>query len=139
LQAAEVNSSPAKSTVKNTKTVPTPPTAPAEAPKEAVLELPISFKLDKNEVDRVIAVVSREVITAKDLKDRTDLVVKQLNEAKRPLPPSDILVRQVLEKLIEESVIYQEASYSNFKISDIEYEAIYNKCAETKKYVRERI
>ena len=120
--AAELVKPVAKTTNKNVKAEPAPQVvqAPIEKPSS------INLSLDKNEVDRVIATVNREVVTAKDLKDRVELVKKQLNETKRPLPSEDILIRTVLDKLIEESVIFQEASYVNFKISDIEFDSIFN-------------
>ncbi len=120
--AAELVKPVAKTTNKNVKAEPAPQVvqAPIEKPSS------INLSLDKNEVDRVIATVNREVVTAKDLKDRVELVKKQLNDTKRPLPSEDILIRTVLDKLIEESVIFQEASYVNFKISDIEFDSIFN-------------
>ncbi|SMC37738.1 peptidylprolyl isomerase [Polynucleobacter kasalickyi] len=120
--AAEVTKPASKPSAKNVKPVP-PPEAP-EAPPERTSSMNLS--IDKNEIDRVLATVNREVITLKDLKDRIELVKKQINEAKRPLPPEDVLIQTVFDKLIEESVIYQEATYANFKISDLEYDAILN-------------
>ena len=120
--AAEPSKPALKSTNKNVKAEPVPQIVQAPVEKASSINL----SLDKNEVDRVIATVNREVITAKDLKDRIELVRKQLNENKRPLPSDDVLIRSVLDKLIEESVIFQEASYVNFRISDIEFDSIFN-------------
>jgi len=120
--AAEPVKPALKSTNKNVKADPAPQIVQAPVEKASSINL----SLDKNEVDRVIATVNREVITAKDLKDRIELVKKQLNENKRPLPSDDVLIRSVLDKLIEESVIFQEASYVNFRISDIEFDSIFN-------------
>jgi peptidyl-prolyl cis-trans isomerase SurA len=120
--AAELGKPAIKSTNKIVKANPAPPSIPVPVEKESSMYL----SLDKNEIDRVVATVNREVITLKDLKDRVELVKKQLNESKRPLPSEDLLVRTVLDKLIEESVIFQEASYVNFKISDIEFNSIFN-------------
>ena len=120
--AAEPSKPALKSTNKNVKADPAPQIVQAPVEKASSINL----SLDKNEVDRVIATVNREVITAKDLKDRIELVKKQLNENKRPLPSDDVLIRSVLDKLIEESVIFQEASYVNFRISDIEFDSIFN-------------
>ena len=92
-----------------------------------------NLAIAKNEIDRVIAIVNREVITSKDLRDRSELIKKQIIEAQRPLPTEDELIRQVLEKLIEESIIFQEASYSNFKISELEFESIVNNVISQRK------
>lgn len=120
--AAEPGKPALKSTNKNVKAEPAPQIVQAPVEKASSINL----SLDKNEVDRVIATVNREVITVKDLKDRIELVKKQLSENKRPLPSEDVLIRSVLDKLVEESVIFQEASYVNFKISDIEFDSIFN-------------
>ncbi len=120
--AAELGKPATKSTNKNVKADPVAQIVQAPVEKASSINL----SLDKNEVDRVIAIVNREVITTKDLKDRVELVKKQLNESKRQLPSEDLLIRTVLDKLIEESVIFQEASYVNFKISDIEFNSIFN-------------
>ena len=122
--AAEVTKPTVKATTKNAKATPTPaPEIPPTAPQRTSS---IDLSFDKNEIDRVLATVNREVITVKDLKDRVELVKKQLNDAKRALPSEDVLIRTVFDKLIEESVIFQEASYVNFKISDIEFDSIFN-------------
>ncbi len=120
--AAELGKPAIKSTNKNVKADPVVQIVQAPVEKASSINL----SLDKNEIDRVIAIVNREVITTKDLKDRVELVKKQLNESKRELPSEDLLIRTVLDKLIEESVIFQEASYVNFKISDIEFNSIFN-------------
>lgn len=91
-----------------------------------------NIALTSNEIDRIIAVVNREVITVKDLKERTILVKKQLLEAKRPLPTDDILIKQVLERLIEESVIFQEANLVNFKVNELEIDSILGNIASQK-------
>jgi len=121
-RAAEPAKAPPKSSNKNVKAITAPKIIQAPVEKESTID----FRLDKNEVDRIIVSVNREVITAKDLKDRIELVRKQLIEANRTIPADDILIRSVLDKLIEESAIFQEASYVNFKISDIEFDSIFN-------------
>ena len=127
--AADVVKPAIKPSAKNAKVAPVPETPPVPAERTSSINL----SLDKNEIDRVLATVNREVITVKDLKDRVELVKKQLIEAKRDLPSEDVLIRTVFDKLIEESVIFQEASYANFKISDIEFDSIFNNVLSQRK------
>ena len=51
-------------------------------------------------VDRVIAVVNQEAITARELDSRVTIVQKQLRDQGRPPPSQDALMRQVLEQMI---------------------------------------
>jgi peptidyl-prolyl cis-trans isomerase SurA len=51
-------------------------------------------------IDRVVAVVNQEAITERELRNRVDLVERQLREQRRPAPPIDALTRQVLEQMI---------------------------------------
>ena len=51
-------------------------------------------------IDRVIAVVNQEAITAGELENRVAIVQQQLREQGRPPPLQDALMRQVLEQMI---------------------------------------
>jgi peptidyl-prolyl cis-trans isomerase SurA len=51
-------------------------------------------------IDRVIAVVNQEAITAHELQSRVAIVEKQLQEQRRAAPEKDVLMRQVLEQMI---------------------------------------
>ena len=51
-------------------------------------------------IDRVIAVVNQEAITAGELENRVAIVQQQLREQGRPPPLQDVLMRQVLEQMI---------------------------------------
>lgn len=51
-------------------------------------------------IDRVIAVVNQEAITAHELQSRVAIVEKQLQEQRRAAPPQDVLTREVLEQMI---------------------------------------
>jgi peptidyl-prolyl cis-trans isomerase SurA len=51
-------------------------------------------------IDRVIAVVNQEAITARELDSRVSIVQKQLREQGRPPQSQDALMRQVLEQMI---------------------------------------
>ena len=51
-------------------------------------------------IDRVIAVVNQEAITASELHGRVVIVENQLRDQRRTPPPQDVLTRQVLEQMI---------------------------------------
>lgn len=81
-------------------------------------------KTRTSDIDRVIAVVNREVITEQELKTRIAIVNRQFVEAKRPLPSPDALLKEVFEVLIDESIIFQEATNAGFKVSNQEIESL---------------
>jgi peptidyl-prolyl cis-trans isomerase SurA len=51
-------------------------------------------------IDRVIAIVNQEAITAHELESRVAILQQQLREQGRVPPPQDVLMRQVLEQMI---------------------------------------
>ena len=69
-------------------------------------------------IDRIVAVVDESVITARELSNRIKLVKTDFRQSKRRLPSDDVLNRQVLEALINDSLLLQEASRRGIKITD---------------------
>jgi peptidyl-prolyl cis-trans isomerase SurA len=69
-------------------------------------------------LDRVVAVVNDEAITQFDIDDSRTKTIRQLNEAKVPVPPKDVLDKQVLERLINERALMQFAKESGIKVDD---------------------
>jgi len=69
-------------------------------------------------VDRIVAVVNDEVITQNDLNERVNLVVKQLQRGGSQVPPSDVLNRQILERMINDMVQVQLAKENGIKVDD---------------------
>jgi len=73
-------------------------------------------------VDRIVAVVNDEVITANDLNERVSLVVKQLQRQGGQLPSADVLQRQILERMINDLVQVQMAKENGIKVDDLTLE-----------------
>ena len=69
-------------------------------------------------VDRIVAVVNDEVITQNDLNERVNLVIRQLQRQGGQIPPSDQLSRQILERMINDSVQIQLAKENGIKVDD---------------------
>jgi peptidyl-prolyl cis-trans isomerase SurA len=69
-------------------------------------------------LDRVVAVVNDEAITQYDINDSRAKTIRQLNESKVPVPPKDVLDKQVLERLINERALMQFAKESGIKVDD---------------------
>ena len=73
---------------------------------------------ERLEADSIVAVVADEVITAYELRNRLASALKQLQKQGTPLPPQDVLERQMLERLIMDRVQLQYAKESGLKIDD---------------------
>ncbi|MCL4184271.1 MAG: peptidylprolyl isomerase [Burkholderiaceae bacterium] len=69
-------------------------------------------------VDRVVAVVNSEAITAGELALRTEVAKRQLREQNIALPPSDVLEKQVLERMILDRAQLQAARELGIRIDD---------------------
>lgn len=74
------------------------------------------------EVDRIVAVVNSDVITRTELRQRVEQVTRQLTRQGTPLPPADVLERQVLERQIIERLQLQLASETSLRVDDVALE-----------------
>ncbi|WP_075149684.1 peptidylprolyl isomerase [Thauera chlorobenzoica] len=85
------------------------------------------------EVDRIIAVVNNEVITALQLRDRVAQAERQLRRQGVELPPMEVLERQLLERLIVERAQIQRAEESALRIDDAALERAIERIASSNK------
>ncbi|MEQ8857221.1 MAG: peptidylprolyl isomerase [Pseudomonadales bacterium] len=70
------------------------------------------------ELDGIVAVVNDDVVLASELLSRLDTVKKQIAESNVQAPPQDVLVSQIMERLILESLQLQEASRRGVQVDD---------------------
>ncbi|MCX7150012.1 MAG: peptidylprolyl isomerase [Rhodocyclales bacterium] len=87
-------------------------------------------RLQSVEVDRIIAVVNDEAVTAFELRARLATVERQLRGQNVQLPPRDVLERQLLERMITDRVQLQFAKETGLRISDIELDAAIRRIAD---------
>lgn len=71
------------------------------------------------ELDRIVAIVNDDVITQQELKRETEAIAHQQQLQKLPLPPPDILVQKVLERLILTRLQQQLATSSGIHVDDV--------------------
>ncbi|MCP4331852.1 MAG: molecular chaperone SurA [Gammaproteobacteria bacterium] len=69
-------------------------------------------------LDRIVAIVDESVITERDLNNRIQLVKLDFAKSGRRLPNEAVIKRQVLEALIADSLLMQEANRRGIKITD---------------------
>src|ERR1035437_5938183 len=84
-------------------------------------------------VDRIVAVVNREVITAGEIAQRTKTVTQQLRQQKTPLPPEDVLQKQVLERMITDRLQLQLAKETALRVDDLQLDRTVSRVAESNK------
>jgi peptidyl-prolyl cis-trans isomerase SurA len=81
-------------------------------------------------LDRVVAVVNEEVITLNELNLRTRVAEGQLRRQNIPLPPPEVLRRQVLERMIVDRAQVQLARETGVRVDDQTVNAAIARIAE---------
>ncbi len=102
-----------------------PPATSAPAPEPAK-----SARSGSASLDRIVAVVNDEVITARELDLRTKVAEAQLRRQNIQLPPSDVLQRQVLERIILDRAQVQLARETGVRVDDATVNATVARIAE---------
>lgn len=67
-------------------------------------------------IDHIVAVVNEDVITRHDLDKRYARAVQQLESRKTPLPPHDVLEKQILERMINDRIQLQFAAQTGIRV-----------------------
>jgi len=81
-------------------------------------------------LDRVVAIVNNEAITHRELDTAVRNVTAQLQRQNTPLPPSDVLEKQVLEHLIFNRIELQEAKETGLTVDDAAVEKAITRIAD---------
>src|SRR5437879_12686891 len=84
-------------------------------------------------IDRIVAVVNKEVITQYELTERMNRVHKELQRRGTSLPARSEIERQVLEHLIIEKVQLQYARETGVRGEDLELDRTVGRVAEANK------
>lgn len=102
--------------------------APAAGPAAAPGARPAARAVT---VDRIIAVVNDEVITANELRQRVAIADAQLRKQKIQPPPANVLERQVLERMIVDRAAMQLAQETGVRVDDGTVNAAMARVAES--------
>ena len=81
-------------------------------------------------MDRIIAVVDQSVITERELLERTETVKAQMSKKGGQIPPEDVLQKQILERLIVDSLQLQLAAQTGIKIDDAQLDKTVERIAQ---------
>ncbi len=105
----------------------------------ATFALPVQAAQRAVEVDRIVAVVNNEVVTALQLRARIDQTKRQLGRQGVQLPPDDVLERQLLERLIVERAQLQLARESSLRVDDATLDRAIERIAANNKLSLEQL
>lgn len=86
----------------------------------AMLLLNVSMSACAERLDSVVAVVNDGVITQSELDDKVAAWHQQLQASRTPMPSEKELTKQVLDRLIDESLQLQIASHTGVEVDDAE-------------------
>ena len=84
-------------------------------------------------VDRIVAVVNKEVITQYELGERINRVMKDLQRRGTTLPARDEIERQALERMVTEKVQLQFARETGLRVDDLELDRTISRVADGNK------
>lgn len=127
LLLAAVTGAPAQLRLPAAGAVPTVLPAVAPAP------LASARATDPVLVDRVVAVVNNEAITARELEVRTRSIEQRLRGQNVQLPPMQELQRQVLERMIVDRAATQAARDAGIRIDDAAIDRAIGRIAQEQK------
>jgi peptidyl-prolyl cis-trans isomerase SurA len=81
-------------------------------------------------IDRIVAIVDQTVVTEQELESRIRTVTSQLQKQGTELPPENILRKQILERLISDTLQLQYAAQSGLKVDDSQLDKTIERIAE---------
>ena len=84
-------------------------------------------------VDRIVAVVNKEVVTSSELRERVSFAERELKRQGTPTPDRGVLERQVLERLILDKAQVQMARDTGIRVDDLQVDRAVQRIAENNK------
>jgi peptidyl-prolyl cis-trans isomerase SurA len=84
-------------------------------------------------VDRIVAIVNKEVVTQFELSERISRVIKELQRRGTALPAREEIERQVLERIVSDRVQLQFARETGLRVDDLELDRTISRIAEGNK------
>jgi peptidyl-prolyl cis-trans isomerase SurA len=84
-------------------------------------------------VDRIVAVVNKEVITASELDEAVGMAERELRRRGTPLPERSLLEHQLLERLILNKAQVQLARNSGLRVDELQLDRAVQRIADSNK------
>ena len=92
-----------------------------------LLALPVSSKIEI--LDRVAIIVGEGVVLESQVKDMLENIEKRYQEQGAPMPPLEIIMEQIHERLIVEELQLQLANRAGVRVSDSELNNAFERIA----------
>jgi peptidyl-prolyl cis-trans isomerase SurA len=83
------------------------------------------------DLDRVVAIVNTDVITANELAAKIAHIKKSLEQRHTQLPPEDVLRKQILERMISDEIQLQLAKASGIRVDDEQLNLVISNIAKS--------
>ncbi|MDR2637461.1 MAG: peptidylprolyl isomerase [Zoogloeaceae bacterium] len=100
--------------------------------------LPAFARAEIIEVDRIVAVVGNEAITLSELKEQSRAAFSRLQRQGTPLPPEEVLERQMLERMIMDRAQMQLAREYGLTVEDAQLDQTIARIAANNKMTLEQ-
>jgi len=84
-------------------------------------------------VDRIVALVNKEVITYSELNEAVGMAERQRSRQGRPAPERPVLERQMLERLIIDKAQLQVARETGLRIDEVQIDRAVERIAQSNK------
>ena len=81
-------------------------------------------------LDRIVAIVDQTVVTEQELENRIHTVTAQFKKQGNELPEDNVLRKQILERLISDTLQLQYAAQSGLKVDDNQLDKTIERIAE---------
>ena len=80
--------------------------------------VPLQSAAEYQRLEAIVAVVDEDVVLASELLARLDTVRRSMRDNDIQMPPSDVLINQIMERLIIENIQLQEAEKRGVTVDD---------------------
>jgi peptidyl-prolyl cis-trans isomerase SurA len=90
-------------------------------------------------LDRVVAVVNSDVVTRLELASQVRMATGRLQRQGTPLPPSELLEKQLLERIITSRVLTQSAREAGLRIDDGQLQRALERIAADNKFTPDEL
>jgi peptidyl-prolyl cis-trans isomerase SurA len=95
----------------------------------ALLFVPGSAIAETQWLDKIVAIAGQDIITEGELRQELQIIVRELKARKTKLPAKEVLIPQVLERLIVKKLQLERADSQGIRIDDISLDKAVGKIA----------
>jgi peptidyl-prolyl cis-trans isomerase SurA len=95
----------------------------------ALLFVPSGATAETQWLDKIVAIAGQDIITEGELRQELQIIVRELKARKTKLPAKEVLIPQVLERLIVKKLQLERADSQGIRIDDISLDKAVGKIA----------